>query len=86
MVAITGRPCRRAVHRLDGDLAEPRQRRDSRPRLGVRWLHGPGGQGKSRIAARLAAGTVAAGWRVIAAFHGPDAGTSQNATEAIRGH
>ncbi|MFK0258278.1 hypothetical protein [Streptomyces sp. NPDC090445] len=32
-----------------------------RPRLAARWLHGPGGQGKSRLAARFAAEAVDAG-------------------------
>ncbi|MFD7626359.1 tetratricopeptide repeat protein [Streptomyces sp. NPDC059851] len=41
------------------------------PRLAARWLHGPGGQGKSRLAARLAAEAVDAGWKVVTATHGP---------------
>lgn len=67
---------RRAVVPFTGrsdDLEALREWRDNGPRLAVRWLHGPGGQGKTRIAAQLAAESVAAGWRVAAAFHGPDA-------------
>lgn len=41
------------------------------PRLAARWLHGPGGQGKSRLASRFAAEAVDAGWKVITATHGP---------------
>ncbi|MCG8971459.1 tetratricopeptide repeat protein [Streptomyces sp. CL12-4] len=41
------------------------------PRLSARWLHGPGGQGKSRLAARFAVEAVDAGWKVITATHGP---------------
>ncbi|MGV9728052.1 tetratricopeptide repeat protein [Streptomyces albogriseolus] len=41
------------------------------PRLAARWLHGPGGQGKSRLAPRFAAEAVDAGWKVITATHGP---------------
>jgi tetratricopeptide (TPR) repeat protein len=57
----------------EGELAVLRQWRDSGPRLAVRWLHGPGGQGKTRLAAQCASEAVADGWKVIAAFHGPDA-------------
>jgi hypothetical protein len=39
----------------DGDLAELHQWKGEGPRLAVRWLHGPGGQGKTRLAAKLAA-------------------------------
>ncbi|WP_405608088.1 tetratricopeptide repeat protein [Streptomyces sp. NBC_01511] len=53
------------------DLAELRGWRDAPRRLAARWLHGPGGQGKSRLAARLAAESAAAGWLVVAAVHGP---------------
>jgi tetratricopeptide (TPR) repeat protein len=57
----------------DSDLADLRVWRDSGPRLTVRWLHGPGGQGKTRLADQFAAESLQAGWKVIAAFHGPDA-------------
>ncbi|MFJ8666113.1 hypothetical protein [Streptomyces sp. NPDC093600] len=40
-------------------------------RLAVRWLHGPGGQGKSRLAAAFARDSVAEGWKVVRAVHGP---------------
>ncbi|MFE4369819.1 tetratricopeptide repeat protein [Streptomyces sp. NPDC056835] len=43
------------------------------PRLAARWLHGPGGQGKSRLAARFAAEAVGMGWKVVTATHGPGA-------------
>ena len=42
-------------------------------RLGLRWLHGPGGTGKSRLASRLAADVAADGWKVIIAVHGAGA-------------
>ncbi|MFJ5886595.1 hypothetical protein [Kitasatospora cineracea] len=41
------------------------------PRLGVRWLHGPGGQGKTRLAARLARELAGEGWKVVTATEGP---------------
>ncbi|MEU5301121.1 hypothetical protein ACH4YO_16440 [Streptomyces noursei] len=40
------------------------------PRLAATWLHGPGGQGKTRLAARFAADSAAAGWKVVTATHG----------------
>ncbi|MGA5300184.1 hypothetical protein ACPCHT_09670 [Nucisporomicrobium flavum] len=38
----------------------------------VRWLHGAGGQGKSRMAARLADEFGGAGWLVVDAVHATD--------------
>ncbi|MFE6777461.1 hypothetical protein [Streptomyces sp. NPDC057702] len=40
-------------------------------RLALTWLHGPGGQGKSRLAAEFATRSAAAGWKVVTATHGP---------------
>ncbi|MFB7091102.1 hypothetical protein [Streptomyces sp. NPDC056296] len=40
-------------------------------RLAVRWLHGTGGQGKSRLAAAFARDSVAEGWKVVRAVHAP---------------
>ena len=42
-------------------------------RLAARWLHAPGGQGKTRLAAELAVQATAAGWKVAVATHGPGA-------------
>ena len=42
-------------------------------RMAVRWLHAPGGQGKTRLAARIAEELTDAGWRVVTATHGPGA-------------
>ncbi|MFE2324794.1 tetratricopeptide repeat protein [Streptomyces sp. NPDC059385] len=47
--------------------------RDTGPRLSVRWLHGQGGQGKTRLANLLAAESLDAGWKVVDATHGTDA-------------
>lgn len=41
------------------------------PRLAVRWLHGPGGAGKTRLAEEFARRSLAAGWKVLTAVHGP---------------
>lgn len=54
----------------DDELARLGEWRDSRPRLAVHWLHGPGGVGKSRLAAQFAHESEAAGWRVAVAQHG----------------
>ncbi|MEU9163905.1 hypothetical protein AB0D29_27000 [Streptomyces sp. NPDC048424] len=40
-------------------------------RLAVRWLHGSGGQGKSRLAAAFARDSAAEGWKVVRAVHAP---------------
>ncbi|WP_405087774.1 tetratricopeptide repeat protein [Microbispora sp. NBC_01389] len=42
-----------------------RWRDQSGSAVGVRWLHGPGGQGKTRLAAELAQRSAAVGWKVI---------------------
>ncbi|MFH9740106.1 hypothetical protein ACH4MA_20790 [Streptomyces roseolus] len=55
----------------EAELAELRAWRDEGPRLAVRWTHAPGGQGKTRLAARFAEETQGTGWRVITAVHGP---------------
>ncbi|MFJ4584731.1 tetratricopeptide repeat protein [Streptomyces echinatus] len=56
--------------------------RDAEGSLAVRWLHGEGGQGKTRLAAQLAAASQDAGWKVVDAVHGtethPPAADSQN--------
>ncbi|MFD3538937.1 hypothetical protein ACFWUQ_05485 [Streptomyces sp. NPDC058662] len=54
----------------EGDAAALRTWRDTPRRLAARWLHGPGGQGKSRLAARLGAESRAEGWLVVVAVHG----------------
>ncbi|WP_371500366.1 tetratricopeptide repeat protein [Kitasatospora sp. NBC_00374] len=53
------------------ELSQLRTWRESGPRLAARWLHGPGGQGKSRLAAQFAAESAAEGWKVVTATHGP---------------
>ncbi|WP_413798303.1 tetratricopeptide repeat protein [Streptomyces iranensis] len=46
--------------------------RDTGQRLAVRWLHGEGGQGKTRLALQLASDSDARGWKVVDAVHGTD--------------
>jgi hypothetical protein len=48
------------------------------------WLHGPGDQGKTRLATQFAAESAAAGWKVIAAFHGPDADRPEPGSQDLR--
>jgi hypothetical protein len=43
----------------------------SGPRLAARWLHAPGGQGKTRLADRFAQESLAAGWKVVTAAQCP---------------
>lgn len=63
IVPFTGR------HEELGELAQWRDRPD--PRLAARWLHAPGGQGKTRLVMRFAADCAAAGWKTVLARHGP---------------
>lgn len=58
--------------------------RDQGPLLAVHWLHGTGGQGKTRLAARFAAGSVAAGWKVITAVQGSDADRPEPGSQDLR--
>ncbi|MER7707108.1 tetratricopeptide repeat protein [Kitasatospora sp. NPDC097605] len=78
---------RRAVVPFTGrgeELDELRQWRDGGGRLGVRWLYGPGGQGKSRLAARFADESAEAGWTVAVAYHGPDADPIEPGSQDLR--
>ncbi|MBB5959249.1 tetratricopeptide (TPR) repeat protein [Saccharothrix tamanrassetensis] len=54
-----------------GELRELASWRDANPRLSVLLLHGPGGQGKTRLAARFAELSGDAGWAVFAARDSP---------------
>ncbi|MCX5613504.1 MULTISPECIES: ATP-binding protein [unclassified Streptomyces] len=56
----------------EAELARLREWRELPARSAVRWLHGPGGAGKSRLAARFAAECADAGWLVVDAVHGTD--------------
>ncbi|RRO17961.1 tetratricopeptide repeat protein [Saccharopolyspora rhizosphaerae] len=53
------------------ELDRLREWRDAGPRMAARWLHAPGGQGKTRLASRFAADSLAEGWKVVTATHGP---------------
>ncbi|MEV4492504.1 tetratricopeptide repeat protein [Micromonospora coxensis] len=66
------------------ELEALRRWRDDGPRLGVRLLHGAGGQGKSRLAARLAAESREAGWRVVLASLGVGAATPSPGGQDLR--
>ncbi|MER5933598.1 tetratricopeptide repeat protein [Streptomyces sp. NPDC002054] len=58
--------------------------RDSGARLAVRWLHGEGGQGKTRLAARLAAMSQSAGWRVVDAVHSTETHPPAEGSQDLR--
>ncbi len=53
------------------ELAALRRWRDEGPQLAVRWLHAPGGQGKTRLADHFALESADDGWQVVTATHGP---------------
>ena len=57
----------------DRDLQDLARWRDAADRaLSVRLLHGPGGQGKTRLAAQFAELSANAGWKVVVARHTGD--------------
>ena len=68
----------------DEELADLADWRDAGAALAVRWLYGPGGRGKTRLAAELAVGSAAAGWKVVAALHGPDADPIESGSQDLR--
>ncbi|MGW4895902.1 hypothetical protein ACWEQL_27150 [Kitasatospora sp. NPDC004240] len=62
VVGFTGR---------EQELRELREWCTPGPRRAARWLHGPGGQGKTRLAHELAARMTELGWTVATATEGP---------------
>ncbi|GAA3569135.1 hypothetical protein GCM10022222_61640 [Amycolatopsis ultiminotia] len=64
LVGFTGR---------DGEFGDLVSWLNAEPGFAVRWLHGEGGQGKTRLANELAAAALAAGWKVVDAVHRTDA-------------
>ena len=54
-----------------GELRQLREWRQAGPRLAVRWLHGAGGAGKTRLAAKFATESAAENWKVVTATQGP---------------
>ncbi|MGW2377397.1 tetratricopeptide repeat protein [Kitasatospora sp. NPDC001683] len=68
----------------EAELAELRRWRAAGPRLSVRWLHAPGGQGKTRMAALFAGESRADGWKVVSAVHGPGTVLPQPGSQDLR--
>ncbi|MFD9405937.1 hypothetical protein ACFWBN_02780 [Streptomyces sp. NPDC059989] len=66
------------------ELARLREWREQPARSAVRWLHGPGGAGKSRLAARFAAESADAGWLVVDAVHGTDTHAPAQGSQDLR--
>lgn len=56
----------------DEELRELVAWRDAGQRFAARWLHGEGGQGKTRLALQLAAGARDNGWKVVDAVYRTD--------------
>jgi tetratricopeptide (TPR) repeat protein len=54
------------------------------PRLAVRWLHAPGGQGKTRLASRFARMSITDGWKVVIASPGRGAVLRQPGSQDLR--
>jgi tetratricopeptide (TPR) repeat protein len=54
----------------EGELGHLHDWRRDAPPCSVRWLHGPGGQGKTRLADQFGAECALAGWRVVHAAYG----------------
>lgn len=52
------------------ELAELERWRDSASRFAVRWLHGVGGIGKTRLASKFAIDSIKVGWKVVTATSG----------------
>ncbi|WP_419999367.1 hypothetical protein [Streptomyces boninensis] len=67
------------------ELDDLRRWRDHGPRLAVQWLHAPGGQGKSRLAAEFAKESEAAGWTVATAARGPGVAHPPPGSQDLRG-
>lgn len=55
------------------ELARLTSWREAPDRVSVLLVHGPGGQGKTRLAIEFGRQTEAAGWRTMQALHEPDA-------------
>ncbi|MFJ9953223.1 hypothetical protein [Kitasatospora sp. NPDC091207] len=68
----------------EAELGRLRAWRDQPARTAVRWLHGPGGAGKSRLAARFAAECADAGWLVVDAVHGTDTHPPAEGSQDLR--
>ncbi|MEO3973227.1 tetratricopeptide repeat protein [Streptomyces sp. CAU 1734] len=66
------------------ELAELTAWRDSAAGRAVRLLHGPGGQGKSRLAQRLADDSAARGWLVADAVHATDTHPPAEGSQDLR--
>lgn len=66
------------------ELGSLRTWRDTDRHLSARWLHAPGGQGKSRLAAQFAQESRAAGWKVVTAILGPGSVLPHRDSEDLR--
>jgi hypothetical protein len=67
-----------------GELAQFELWRSSAARLAVRWLYGPASQGRTLLAGQFATESTTAGWKVISAFHGPDAEPISPGSQDVR--
>ncbi|WP_030159775.1 tetratricopeptide repeat protein [Glycomyces sp. NRRL B-16210] len=68
----------------ESELADLAAWRDQEDDLAVRWLHGPGGRGKTRLAGRFAELSAAAGWKLIEVHHGGQITPESQGSQDIR--
>jgi tetratricopeptide (TPR) repeat protein len=67
------------------ELTELAEWRDAAgPGLSARWLHGPGGQGKTRLAAEFAGQCAGAGYKVVTVAHGPGSSRPSPGSQDMR--
>ncbi len=67
----------------DAELAELRQWRDDRRERAILLVHGPGGQGKTRLATRFAEECAQSGWPVRVASHVGDGHLADRGWEEV---
>lgn len=84
-VLLDARHCVVTFTGRDQELAELAGWRDGgEARWSALWLHAPGGQGKSRLAAEFAARSRAAGWKVVSAAQAGESVTQPPDSQDLR--
>jgi tetratricopeptide (TPR) repeat protein len=67
----------------EAELSRLSEWRDDSSRLSVMFLHAPGGQGQTRLAARFAELSIMDGWKVLTARHGGDTITAPDGSQDL---
>jgi tetratricopeptide (TPR) repeat protein len=68
----------------DDERAEIKTWREEKTRIGVRWMHAPGGQGKTRLADQVARDSKDDGWKVVFAVYGSGSVLQPGASQDLR--